>query len=220
MQHRSLLWVLGLVSAATAIGLGCGGASATDVTTAPPGDGGLADGASSSGASSSGASSSSGGSSSGSVGPDGGLNPPDAGPGGTTSQITCGATSCAIATEVCCVSRTNAGTAYGCATGTTCPGAGGGDGGGGGGGGGGGDVVALKCSGAANCAPGTVCCVDQTNNGATSACLPSCGQGQAQLCDPTAGTATGCAVNQPCSSNNIGDWGLPRTYATCGGKGN
>jgi hypothetical protein len=39
------------------------------------------------------------------------------------------------------------------------------------------------------------------------------------LCDPNA-APSGCDAGVQCSSNNIGDWGLPRTYATCGGKGN
>jgi hypothetical protein len=29
---------------------------------------------------------------------------------------------------------------------------------------------------------------------------------------------TGCEAGVNCSSNNIGDWGLPSSYATCGGK--
>jgi hypothetical protein len=32
---------------------------------------------------------------------------------------------------------------------------------------------------------------------------------------------SGCPMDggQMCSNANIGDWGLPPTYATCGGKG-
>src|SRR5262249_12138151 len=84
---------------------------------------------------------------------------------------------------------------------------------------GGRDVTGLKCTGAANCPPGTVCCVRQTSNGATSECQNACGQNEAQLCDPNA-TTTGCEAGVNCSNNNIGDWGLPQNYATCGGRGN
>lgn len=211
MNHRGLACVLGLVCVATAVGLGCGGASSTDV--AAPGDGGAGEAAASSSGASGSGSSSGGSSGTPNLGPDGGVNPADAGPGGDTTRVNCGATSCAIATEICCVTRRQntvpPGASYGCVTGAACPVPPGG-----------GDVSALKCSSAANCPAGTVCCVDQVNNGSTSACQASCGQGQAQLCDPAAGDAGGCAPNQPCSSNNIGDWGLPRSYATCGGKGN
>jgi hypothetical protein len=77
-------------------------------------------------------------------------------------------------------------------------------------------VAALKCSGAANCASGMVCCIGP--NGA-SACAASCTRDQAQLCDPNA-MMSGCGDAGACSSMNIGDWGLPRTFATCGGLGN
>jgi hypothetical protein len=107
-----------------------------------------------------------------------------------------------------------AGTAYSCsASGAGCAAVDAG------GNGNNGDTVALKCSGAANCAAGTVCCVRQVNNGAASDCKASCTQNEAQLCDKGA-TPTGCATSVSCSSKNIGDWSLPDTYATCGGKGN
>ena len=140
-------------------------------------------------------------------GGDGGINPPDAGPGGSTTVINCGATSCSIPAQTCCVDRLgNNMTAYGCAT--TCPGIDAGA-----------DTTALKCSSQANCAVGTVCCVSQTgNNGATSECKATCGGNEAQLCDLTA-AVSGC-TGTTCSKNNIGDWNLPQTYATCGGMGN
>jgi hypothetical protein len=107
-----------------------------------------------------------------------------------------------------------AGLAFSCsASGTACGGADAGPNGNNG------DTVALKCSGAANCPAGSVCCVHQVNNGATSDCKTACGQGEAQLCDPNA-APTGCAAGVNCSSKNISDWSLPPTYATCGGKGN
>ncbi len=179
--------------------VGCGGSSGTDVIGPPSADGG------SSG-------SSGGGSGSGSSGgavdaPDGGVNPSTAGPGGDTTRVACGTTACTIASETCCVTQTPNGPAYGCVAGSACPAQGGAD------------VAALKCSGAANCADGTVCCVSTTNNVASSSCQPSCGQGQAQLCDPRA-ASSGCSSGVMCSSANISDWSLPPSYATCGGVGN
>jgi hypothetical protein len=130
----------------------------------------------------------------------------DAGPGGTTTSLACGATSCAIPAETCCVARTGGGAAsYSCVTGFTCAAAGGPT------------ATALRCSGAANCPANQVCCVSAFNNGAASECQAACTSRQAQLCDVNAG-ATGCPPADPCSSANIGDWRLPLTYATCGGK--
>ncbi len=81
-----------------------------------------------------------------------------------------------------------------------------------------GDMAGIKCSGAANCGAGTVCCISQ--NGA-SACAASCSRNGAQLCDPAvAAAASGCGDAGACSSMNIGDWGLPDTFGTCGGVGN
>jgi len=140
-------------------------------------------------------------------GGDGGINPPDAGPGGNTSVITCGSTSCSIPAETCCVDRLGGGmTAYGCAA--VCPGVDAGA-----------DTAALKCSGQANCATGTVCCVRQgAGNSAASECKASCNGNEAQLCD-LAAAVSGC-TGSTCSKNNIGDWNLPQVYATCGGMGN
>ncbi len=146
------------------------------------------------------------------------------GPGGNTTSVPCGNVFCTISTQVCCVESLNNVTTYSCATGTTCPvpDAGGGNPP---------DVTALKCTGQANCAAGSICCVSQAagmgggGNVATSSCVvgTTCGMNSAQLCDPGA-TPTGCAVdagaNSTCSSANIGDWGLKPPFATCGGKGN
>ena len=144
------------------------------------------------------------------AGADGGIDPPDAGPGGTTSVIHCGSTTCAIPAQTCCVDTlpSNA-TAYGCAA--TCAGLDGGAGVGV-------DTAALKCSSQANCAAGTVCCVRQVNKAAASECKATCDVNEAQLCDVNA-AASGC-TGTSCSNNNIGDWNLPDSYATCGGKGN
>lgn len=147
---------------------------------------------------------------------DGGA-PLDAGPGGNTTSIACGSTTCALPAQTCCVypfANPPPDFSYSCATGAGCPDAGGG------GGGGGGNVTALKCSGAANCPASTVCCVSQTNAGTSSDCQTACTKNQAQLCDPAA-MPSGCAGDAgACSNANIGDWGLPGSFGTCGGKGN
>jgi hypothetical protein len=160
------------------------------------------------------------------AGPDGtivssGGTTADGGPGGSTTSISCGSTSCAIPSQSCCVERTGggggggggSGATYVCVSGSGCPvvDAGAGNNGD--------PPVALQCSGAANCGPGTVCCVSQTSNTTLSSCQASCGKDSAQLCDPQAATS-GCTAGVACSSNDIGDWGLPRTFATCGGVGN
>lgn len=183
-----------------------GGGSSTSSSGA-----GSSSGASSSGGSSSGSSGTNdGGTSSGALGGDGGIDPPDAGPGGDTTKVNCGATSCALATDLCCASELGGGArAYGCANADAgCPAPSGG-----------GDVAALTCSAQANCPANTVCCVRQTGAGAASACKAACDGNEAQLCDPNA-TDAGCPQSDPCSNDNIGDWVLPDTYATCGGKGN
>lgn len=152
------------------------------------------------------------------AGVDGGT---EGGPGGTTTTLTCGSATCLIPGETCCVTNPpGPGTfAFGCVVGTTCPvpdaGAGGGD-----------RPTALQCSSAANCGPGTVCCATTGAQGTSSECKATCNGGggggeSAQLCDLNAPAASnGCPQNQACSSNNIGDWGLPQSFATCGGRGN
>ena len=144
----------------------------------------------------------------------GGAN--DAGPGGTVSQIACGSTSCSLATDFCCVYRANNPPPeflFDCASGSGCPTNPAANN----------DATALACSSAANCPPSTVCCVNDNGRRVWSQCQTACTSGSgvqsAQLCDPTAAT-TGCPTSQPCSSNSIGDWGLPRGFATCGGVGN
>ena len=144
---------------------------------------------------------------------DGGINPDGAGPGGNTSQLACGATSCPIPAETCCVEQVSNGRSYSCVAGSTCPQTSG-------------DVAALKCSSSANCASGTVCCVTLSNGVVSSECKTSCtpdggrGGDTAQLCDPRAGDSAGCPESQPCSNDNIGDWNLSHAFGTCGGRGN
>ncbi len=138
------------------------------------------------------------------------MDPPDAGPGGDIANIACGTTTCPIPAETCCVSElANGGDrSFACVAGATCPNPGGG-----------GDVAALKCSSSANCAAGTVCCVSEKDGRAASECKATCGNGEAQLCDRNAPDGGGCPSSDPCSNDNIGDWGnLPRSYATCGGQ--
>lgn len=194
-------WVLAMT-----VVVACGGATGSDIATpvsadaSSPTDGGAASDA---------ASTTTGG------GADGGVNPPNAGPGGSTSTLNCGSTTCAIPATACCISEVQGGgVAYACAT--AC-----GDGNVGNGGGNdheGGDTTTLKCTGASNCAAGTVCCIRQVDNGASSECKASCTRDDAQLCDPAAAT-TGCAATSPCSNSQIRDFGLPKTFGTCGGKG-
>jgi hypothetical protein len=126
------------------------------------------------------------------------------GPGGNTTTFPCGSQSCSIATQICCVAQNGRGAV--CVSGSDCAAADAGQPG---------DLAGLKCTGAANCAQGTVCCIDPSGN---SACAASCDQNGAQLCDPAAANP-GCGDAGACSSRNIGDWGLPRTFGTCGGIG-
>ncbi len=150
------------------------------------------------------------------IGSDGGAAD-DGGAGGSTAQVPCGTTTCALATDFCCVYQANNGPSdfvFGCATGSGCPQVANAN-----------DPTALLCSGAANCAPGSLCCVSDDGNRVWSECAASCappaggGTATAQLCDPAA-AQTGCSTSAACSSNKIDDWNLPNGYATCGGMGN
>jgi hypothetical protein len=137
----------------------------------------------------------------------------DGGPGGTTQTLACGGSQCAIPGQSCCVYQTNPTWTYLCVGGSACPQLDGG--------GGGNPPTGLQCSGAANCGQGTLCCVYQDANQKTaSSCMQTCPAKGAQLCDPNA-SSSGCAADAgTCSPANIGDWGLPKGYATCGGVGN
>ena len=196
------------------LAVGCGGAGYTEAF-AVPGDGGpsTADGSSASGDggtldSSMGVKSDA---AAGSIVADGGADPVGVGPGGTTADLPCGAATCAIPGQSCCVyelKNSAASFSYACVVGGTCP------------------TMpnvrpnTMTCSGAANCATGTVCCVSDANGTVSSSCKAACSSKEAQLCDPRA-MVTGCAAGAgACSSNQIGDWRLPKPYATCGGVGN
>jgi hypothetical protein len=144
---------------------------------------------------------------------DGGMSN-EAGPGGNTSSLACGSAQCSIPAQVCCVSGGGNGAgggvfAYACVMGASCPMAMGNNN----------PPTALKCSSSANCNAGTVCCVKQNGQDTESSCQVTCGNNDAQLCDPAA-ASSGCAAGVMCSAANIGDWGLPRSFATCGGVGN
>ena len=159
--------------------------------------------------------------------PDGALvaeggSPGDAGPGGNANTLPCGNAACAIPGQACCVFQNATPPpdfSYACYNGG-CPSPSADAGADAQGGGGGGGVTALSCSGAANCPPNTVCCVTEIPPIVRSDCRAACGPSQAQLCDPRA-AISGCAPDAgACSSANVTDWGLPNTYATCGGVGN
>ena len=133
----------------------------------------------------------------GNPGSDGGTTLNDA---GNPATIPCGTTSCS-APDVCCVDTNGQTPTYTCAG--SCPN----------------NTTTLLCVG--NDCGSQVCCVyiDQ-NQQVASMCAATCGQNQAQLCQNVDAGATGCSTNQPCSSQNIGDWGLSSPFGTCGGKGN
>lgn len=116
------------------------------------------------------------------------------------THTTCGPMQCA-AMQTCCVTQNNP-PQFTCAQGACTNG-----------------QTALQCAKASDCPMGSVCCVRRMNGNATSSCALSCGQNEAQLCDPKE-MPTGCPPNQPCSNSNIADWNLPPSFATCGGKGN
>ena len=183
----------------------CGGASSTEIIG--PGGTAGADGGPGGSASGEGGPASGGAREAGSA-TNGGVDPPGAAPGGSASALPCGTATCVLPAESCCVSDLGNGSlGYACiATGARC-------------GAGGGNATALSCSATANCPAGSVCCASDAIRPTSSQCRSACGPKEAQLCDPKAAT-TGCAASAPCSSRNIGDWGLPSAYATCGGVGN
>lgn len=203
-----------LVACAVVCLVGCGGTSSTGLdgdggfSDASAGDGATGDGATDGGTTGDGATGDGATTGDAALGSNDGGSPLDAGPGGNMSTFPCGNTACAIGAQVCCVQQLQNPPppfAYGCVTGTTCPSM---------------NNTALGCSSTANCPANQVCCIDQPQNGpVSSSCRTSCPANGAQLCDPSA-MPTGCPMGVMCSSANIGDWGLPPSFATCGGKGN
>ena len=183
----------------------CGGASGTDIIG--PGGTAGADGGEGGTSSGEGGPASGGGREAGSS-TTGGVDPPGAAPGGNASSLPCGTATCALPAESCCVSDLGNGSlGYACiAAGAAC-------------GSGGANATTLSCSATSNCPAGSVCCASDATRPTSSQCSSACGAKEVQLCDPKAAT-TGCAASAPCSSQNIGDWGLSTAYATCGGVGN
>lgn len=227
MRKTAVVFV-GLVGAASLVWMACGGADSTELSGGPDGGGDTGSTPPSNGDSGNPPPppqppppppppADDGGSDApdGTVVADGGVNPPDAGPGGSTTTLTCGTATCSIPAQSCCVQGGGGTTSFSCVAGN-CPvpdaGAGGGD------------VTQLKCSGTANCTSGNVCCArQQVVNGrdvVTSQCQATCTGGSVQLCDPKAATS-GCAdAGATCvHPAGGGDLALPTSYGTCGGQG-
>jgi hypothetical protein len=208
VRLNKFVWLTVIALGPASIWLACGGSSAVDLAV---GDGGAGEGSADGAIANDGALSTGDSSADGST-QDGGA-PADAGPGGNLTSLPCGAATCAIPLDRCCVypvPNPPPDFSYLCATGGGCPDAGGGAN----------KPTELTCSGAANCPAGTVCCVVDMNNLVSSACRAACNPGggnDAQLCDPAA-SPTGCAADAGrCSNKNIGDWGLANSFGTCGG---
>jgi len=135
---------------------------------------------------------------------DGGTDPPSPGPGGNTTAMPCGAATCVLPLHQCCIggySMTPPFFTFACVTGDQCPMLAD-------------DTIAgLHCSGNANCAQGTVCCIrTPAMKTAFARCQMSCGAGEAQLCDAKAGDT---CITGTCKSDNISKWGLPPSYGVC-----
>jgi hypothetical protein len=134
----------------------------------------------------------------------------DSGPGGDGAVLTCGSAECHLPVETCCVYDEPQNQFFvACSNGAQCPTLDAGL------------AVALSCESQANCnGANAICCISSTSDGGKIAahCTASCqgGQSNAILCDPTTADA-GCAADAGCSTANIGSWGLPAGFATCGG---
>ncbi len=210
--------------------VGCGGSDATLART-----GGDADGSPEGAASSDGSTSNGDDGSSATDGSNGGETDAGAGdgrPGGDQKSLPCGTMTCALPAQVCCLFGRGGGAstkvecaADNCSTlfddGGFDAGPLNGDGGV--------NLTQLKCTGQANCAVGSICCVHPVSAGANDVLVSECLVGatcanagkSAQLCDPRV-AVTGCPASgqlSMCSSTNIGDWGLAPPFATCGGIG-
>ncbi|HEX3770789.1 MAG TPA: hypothetical protein VHV30_07995 [Polyangiaceae bacterium] len=106
--------------------------------------------------------------------PGGGMTTPPRGTDGGAGQIACGGKACDSATQVCC----NTGRAETCETAMNCKG------------------TTLACTGTNSCTSG-ICCYTRATGmtAATSACMPTCGTGEFQLCT----TDTDCPSDEICS---------------------
>ncbi len=145
----------------------------------------------------------------------------DAAPGGDGATLSCGSAACNVPSQACCFYQgVSAGFTVGCSNGAQCPlpdaGAGVDSGV---------TVTSLDCEQQANCPSNNVCCLEKnvTSGNTVATCKLSCaGSGSvhaAYLCDPSLADA-GCGATDAgaCSATNIGTWGLPNGYGTCGGK--
>jgi hypothetical protein len=145
----------------------------------------------------------------------GSMSPPDSGgpaSDGATSADTGGAVLacgnqllCAVPGQTCCVAPSGMGGGPGmltCENRATCSDP---------------NATALHCTAAADCAAPQVCCLSQQSSPATSQCSPQCGNGDVQLCDPSAQN-TGCAGRAMCvpPGGRGGHGPLPNGVGTCG----
>jgi hypothetical protein len=226
--HRSLFLTTGLFLGLGGGFLACGG----DDTTANPADGGGGNDATIDGGGGSdtstgqdtGTTDGSGGDASNGDGgtdaaldvqliPDTGNTVTDSGPGGDGAILNCGSAQCQLPSQTCCVYPEAPSFYVACSTGAACPVLDGGTDSGI-------TAVALQCEDKANCAGALVCCIYATSGGTSvqSHCADSCvgGDKHAILCDLSAADA-GCGDAGACSSTNIGTWGLPSGFGTCGG---
>ena len=134
----------------------CGGKTALDDLSAGTAGTGTGSGAGGGGATGSGGVT--GGSGSGSTGTSGSVSgPPSAGPAPASAAITCGKTSCNLATQDCCIQ--DASGVASCTTKGQCQG------------------VALSCTSSANCVNGEVCCVQLDQGSQAASCQTSCDSG-------------------------------------------
>jgi hypothetical protein len=128
--------------------------------------------------------------------------------GSIDPQLRCGARTCLLPAEQCCVyeSPTGGPSQYACTTSANCPNRPPSQ-----------NSVALQCEAAANCPAGTRCCIIDSQGNLHSRCQDGCpAPNAATLCDRSA-IPTGCPGNAPCSTNNSESWSLNSNFATCGG---
>jgi hypothetical protein len=155
-------------------------------------------------------------------------------PSGDAAALGCGSVDCNAQNETCCVypiANPPPSFLAGCSNGASCPalvsdagyeaGA----------------AAELHCEVQANCTGATVCCLQAPSTGVVNAhcksagaCVAtvadagadggeagSVGLPTAMLCDPSLGGDAGCGDGGGWASGNIGSWGLPSGFGTCGG---
>lgn len=114
---------------------------------------------------------------------------------GVGPTLACGKTTCMPPSQLCCISQNNGQSVFTCQNGMTCTDP---------------NDLGLRCTTAADCPMGDVCCFD--NNTKIASCTATCGDGNTQLCDPKA-MRSGCPQGQQCSAGG-GD-NLPQNLGTC-----